>query len=81
MVSFPSPWTFANRTDLKIIALKMSKFRSDKTAITFILFIDPQSLVRLMIDKEILIVDLKYFEQLCGFFGVIVEDKFVIVWI
>ena len=79
VVGFPSPRTLADRTDLEIIALKMTKLRSDKTTIPSILFINPQCLIRLMINEEILVVDLDNFEGLCRFVSVIVEDKLAIV--
>jgi len=74
VVGLPNPLTFPNRTNLKIIALKMPQLGSDETSITLVLLINPQSLIRLVVDKEVLVVDLEYLEHLRWFLGVTVED-------
>ena len=66
MIGFASPSTFGDRNNLKKVALEVSKFCSDKAAISFDFLIDSQSLIGGLIDKEIFMIDIDDFKDLAG---------------
>ena len=64
MIGFSKPRSFSYRKNLKEIALEMSKLSFNKATISFDVFIDSQSLVSSLIDKQIFMIDIDDFKDL-----------------